>query len=80
MSKWINITRQQPDHQQKILITDGTMVTAAEYWVWPQADKKFGLCPFRCLGFDGYEWEWDFNPKDITHWMPLPNPPVKGKK
>jgi len=26
-------------------------------------------------GFGGYEWEWDFAPDDVTHWMPLPAPP-----
>jgi len=27
------------------------------------------------VGFGGYEWEWDFDFMDITHWMPLPEPP-----
>ena len=30
-------------------------------------------------GFDGYEWEWDFACYQITHWMPLPELPGKGK-
>jgi hypothetical protein len=28
-------------------------------------------------GFSGWEWEWDFLERDITHWMHLPSPYIK---
>jgi len=27
------------------------------------------------VGFSGYEWEYDFEYKDITHWAELPEAP-----
>jgi hypothetical protein len=69
---WIDIALQQPQHQQKVLITNGTMVSAA------QADTKFyedNRIWWDGCEFGGYEWEWDFDTATITHWMPLPTPP-----
>ena len=74
MAKWINIKKQLPPKNEGVLVTDGKIVTAAyldyfkgEPWWW---------CGW---GFDGYEWEFDFesnfNEGAITHWMPLPDFP-----
>lgn len=30
---------------------------------------------FDAVGFGGYEWDWDFEWEDLTHWMPLPVAP-----
>jgi len=49
-----------------ILVTDGQVVVVLERGSsagddWPDP-----------VGFGGYEWEWDFNWCDLTHWMPVP--------
>ena len=69
---WINIAIRQPGHNEEVLVTDGDIVTAA------QADRQFyqdGRIRWSGWGFSGYEWEYDF--EEITHWMPLPSPPIK---
>lgn len=76
MTKWIDIKVKQPEHRQAVLITDGKIITVAE------ADLKFYAklkhCPnskkirWAGYGFSGYEWEWDFENDEITHWQPLP--------
>ena len=53
-----------------ILATDGKVIVVLERGEcagndWPDA-----------VGFGGYEWEWDFNWSDLTHWMPPPAPPA----
>ena len=70
--KWIDIKKQKPRHQQQVLITDGILVTAAE------ADavmNKDGSIWWNGCNFGGYEWDWDFDEKLVTHWMSLPLPP-----
>ena len=74
MSEWISLESQIPEHGVGVLVTDGETVVVAsidnstkfpgyKHW-WDE------------VGFSGYEWDWDFNTNDITHWMPLPSPPV----
>lgn len=68
--KWISLAERCPEHGQKVLISDGRNVSAAE------ADRKLfgdtGELWWVGCGFSGQEWEWDFEP---THWQPLPEPP-----
>jgi hypothetical protein len=63
--KWYKLQDHEPPRCTGILVTDGVTVTAAkkdgEYWF----PHEVG----------GYEWEWDFDIKKVTHWMPLPKPP-----
>ncbi len=75
--KWIDIKKQLPIHGQKALITDGKEVAAGE------ADLKFlddGQIWWDGCGYGGDEWEWDFDIDQVTHWMPLPEPPNKEKE
>jgi hypothetical protein len=56
-----------------VLLSVGKLVVAAA------VDRELlaGHLWIRGHGFDGYEWEWDFTERDITHWMPLPSPYIK---
>jgi len=38
---------------------------------------KFGWCFWDSCGFNGHEWELDFEDENITHWMPMTEPPGK---
>ena len=44
------------------------VIGRADYKLFP-SNRPFHLYSY---GFGGYEWEWDFTDKDISHWMPLP--------
>ena len=78
--EWIDIKKQKPKHKQEVLITTGQIVTAAitNYCIYDKDDKIF----WDTCHSSGYEWDWDFNEKDITHWMPMPKLPSieKGKE
>lgn len=67
--EWIKFKDRKPENKQKILVSDGEIVTAAEYVEW-MGETYFDGCE---LG--GYEWEWDFDPESLTHWAELPEPP-----
>ena len=67
MSEWQPISTAPKD--TPILATDGKLIIVLMRGTcggedWPDS-----------VGFGGYEWEWDFEWKDLTHWMPLPEAP-----
>ena len=66
---WIDIRVQEPVHNQRILVCANGVVTAATYESLPLG-YMFSSC-----GWNGYEWNFDFNDEDVTDWMPLPAPP-----
>ena len=74
MSEWIKCSERMPPEHVGVLVTDGYLVTAAE---WGPIKYKDGrVVPWwdgHC--FSGHEWEFDFSNTSITHWMPLPSPP-----
>ena len=66
--RWIPVTERLPfadsgDVSQKVLVTDGQDMATAEWF-------NFEMCePF-----------WSYTGMgDITHWMPLPEPPKEGE-
>ena len=72
--KWISVNDKMPKDRQKILITDGIIVTACQ----ADVDKMWHgkIYPDGCE-FSGYEWGWNFDWESITYWMPLALPPKK---
>jgi len=67
MSKWLPIST--APHGVGILVTDGELVTVVEI------GECSGLPWLYQHGWSGYEWSFDIEYKDLTHWMPLPMPP-----
>lgn len=78
MSEWIATKDRWPDVGLAVLVTDGKIVTAARYspefhkpevggnqWWWWDA-----------VGYGGHECESEYDQEGITHWMPLPLPPL----
>lgn len=66
---WISLIDRKPVQDQKVLISAGKIVTAAEVDINSSADIWWDQCEV-C----GYDRDWTFEVKDITHWMPLPEP------
>lgn len=55
-----------------ILMTTGNLTVVAERGsIFPDSSPDH----IWAVGFSGYEWEWDFEWEDLTHWMPLPPAP-----
>lgn len=75
MEKWIDIKKKIPPLGKGILVTDGKTMTITR--IEELGDKRRYMDGF---GFSGYEWEYDFEYEDITHWMPLCNVPNEDNK
>ena len=76
MSEWIRVEDELPPHDAEILVAynefNGQKKIAA---IKVDAKSFYGKLWMDGLGFGGYEWEYDFNWEDVTHWQPLPKPP-----
>lgn len=58
-----------------ILVTDGKlMIVIKRSRIVPKDPPTY----MGNVGFFGYEWEWEIEWKDLTHWMPLPPPPISN--
>ena len=57
-----------------VMLTDGEIIVIGECQelINPENFDYVGG-----VGFGGYEWDWDFNIEDLTHWMALPLLPEK---
>ncbi len=73
MNQWIKITDKEPLMEKPVLITDGKVIVVAS------RSKGFlhedGENIWKPLGIEGYEWDWYFDDREITHWMELPELP-----
>lgn len=63
-SKWISVKERLPENNQQALcvMTDGSFCV----FTWNYIDWMWN---------DGDEW---YREEDVTHWMPLPEPPKEG--
>ncbi len=69
---WIDIKCKRPENGQEVLVTDGSIITAATCRIYES--KELGDICWDGCGFNGYEWDWDwdFKKNSITHWQQLP--------
>lgn len=72
---WIDITKEEPTRGNAYLITDGKIVSCGIYHPIGGYKISDSLMSWDGCGFDGHEWDYEF--KDVTHWMPLPEPPTQ---
>ena len=68
VQKWISVKDRLPENDQWTLCC--------------MKDKSFGT--FRVFQWNYIDWQWNdgnewFDEKDVTHWMPLPEPPKEEK-
>ena len=73
-STWIDIKSNPPKDGQECLITDGTVVAAAKADLQLRGDGGIWWDPVGCIGYDV---DLEIPNDDVTHYMPLPKPPVK---
>lgn len=67
---WIKLTDKLPPENKGVLVfARGVIATARMY------HYKDGIY-WSGEGFGGYEWDFDFQKGDVTHWMFLPKPPA----
>ncbi len=74
MSEWQPIDT-APRGIPILIHADGITVVASLNDFFRARDGKW-LLFVEPEGFSGHEWEWHFSEMEITHWMPLPQPPV----
>jgi hypothetical protein len=82
VSEWVSMEERLPPTQTPILIcTHDGRVTAAEF----EHHQRMGWVGWSPVAFTGYdvdgEWDVDGLPwEGVTHWMPLPAPPVPRER
>jgi hypothetical protein len=79
--KWIDLKEQLPEQGQYVLVSNGTVVAAAQAdrdvsdWYITYEGHTVSEIWWDIAHANGYDVEWDFDEDTITHWMPLPDPP-----
>lgn len=62
--EWISVKDRLPNDGDPVLISDGNLVREGTFLKW-----------------DGYNsWCQPRGMKEVTHWMPLPKPPLNQKE
>jgi hypothetical protein len=60
MSGWIKCSEQMPDNMSDVLVTNGSDIG----FMWWAGDE-----------WDSWHKQYALDSDEITHWMPLPEPP-----
>ncbi len=60
MNEWINCSERMPQVMEDVLVTDGEEVKS----MWWNGNK-----------WDSWLSRYSLDSDDVTHWMPLPEPP-----
>lgn len=68
LSRWVSVTERLPEEKK------------AHYLCYLD-DDSIAVCYWSNINIHGIRWEWH-NPnwKEVTHWMPLPEPPKEEAK
>ena len=73
MSEWISVDDRLPEDDEQVL------VFARPLKLYPSENGRGLVDTMICLGGDLWIHDWERQPK-VTHWMPLPDPPVEVTK
>jgi hypothetical protein len=65
---WISVAERLPEPQERVLI-----------WVHPHRHKSWMAHMVIAYRIASGEWIMRERAYDVTHWMPLPDPPAKGE-
>ena len=69
MGEWVSVKKKKIPFDKPVLLTDGNGTLQLSMLT------KKGYSYFSPVGFDGYEWDWNLEVKDVTHWRLAPKPP-----
>ena len=81
--EWINVKSKAMPYDVPILVTDGKTFLSCEIdapYIVENGPRK-GLtraAEIRAHGFGGYEFEYEFDFEDITHWANVELPKMEG--
>lgn len=68
---WIPMSEKRPQEDVGVLVTDGKVVTAVKL---EYEDENVIVNGHE---YGGWEFDFFFDVKKITHWMPCPPPPIE---
>lgn len=71
MSEWISVKDRLPEEEENVILYDGDEVFCGNMEI------MLGKHCFGNQKCDGICYGW-YEKKKITHWMPLPKPPIGG--
>ncbi|ELZ3650028.1 DUF551 domain-containing protein [Salmonella enterica] len=67
MSGWIKCSERMPDDMSDVLVTDGSDIG---FMWWAGVARSGGR-------WDSWDKRYALDSDEITHWMPLPEPPTE---
>lgn len=74
MSEWISVESRLPDNDCEVLVFHKTLGVLMDRWrMQAEAPLSFSSVTIET----GYYWD-DHEFEEISHWMPLPPPPIGG--
>lgn len=68
--EWITIRDKLPPQDENVILYDGNEVFCGNHYLSKEGKICFGI---QCCDGNCYGW---YEKKEITHWMPLPEPPI----
>jgi hypothetical protein len=74
-SPWLNVNNLMPDQGEDILLLTTEGVIQGYYKGYYKGNNQWELIS---LDYQGYAY-CGGDPIEVTHWMPLPQPPEEGK-
>ena len=66
--EWISVKDRLPETTKIVDIYSGERITGCQYHDYPKEEGNYKH--FHCL-----RGRYDIKVEDVTHWMPLPEPP-----
>lgn len=87
MSEWISVKDRLPEHGRYLVYCESFIIQGEGYlMIASYFCDEMKTPPQECLAEDraaGWwdwadEWGWYYKLANVTHWMPLPEPPKEG--
>ena len=79
-TKWISIKDKLPDEQQNVLVTSGNEPYIAKLDRFDPSYLNELTWYIQGAPWRGGNWGTSLDKSNVTHWMPLPNPPKTEEK
>jgi hypothetical protein len=73
--KWIDVNKRLPETHESVLFYTKYNVIEKGFLVFEQGHK-----PIKWNCYNDFHGQQRVELKDVTHWMPLPQPPIEGSR